>query len=321
MMLLTCRSGESIVDRPGKARKAGVGRVGRLSENRSSLQGRPGVFEEFIEAGIPSLIFWVFVGLGIIVQGIGKSGFAGGVGILTIPLMMLVMPVDKVVACLLPLLILLDFNAIYHHRKNKVWARVLEIWIPSIFGILGGAAVWFWVGRAGVEEYSIEIKRFVGIIAVFFAIYILAKERAMAWIDRLHPGPRSAWAFGIAAGFTSTIAHAAGPIVSLYMFAQGMGKSLFVGTTAWTFTLINLSKLPFYLGIQLIDRDVLLFDLLLVWLIPIGSYLGKWMHDRIPERPFNRVIMVFVFLAGIQLISNVNLIHVTLRYLVRPLLQ
>lgn len=57
--------------------------------------------------------------------------------------MMLVMPVDRVVACLLPLLILLDLNAIYHHRHNKMWRLVLEIWVPSILGILGGAAVWW----------------------------------------------------------------------------------------------------------------------------------------------------------------------------------
>ena len=99
-----------------------------------------------------------------------------------------------------------------------------------------------------------------------------------------------------------------------------MGKSLFVGTTAWTFTLINLTKLPFYISIGLIDKDILFFDLTLLWLIPIGSYLGKWMHDRVSERSFNRVIMVFVLLAGIQLVSNVNLIHLVLRNVLKPLL-
>lgn len=278
------------------------------------------MFEAFIEPGIPVAIFWVFVGLGIIVQGIGKSGFAGGVGILTIPLMMLVMPVDKVVATLLPLLVLLDMNAIYHHRHNKVWSHIWEIYVPSLFGIAAGGILWWWIGHAGVDQYSVEIKRFVGIIAIFFALYIVAKDRALAWVDKIHVGPRSAWLFGSAAGFTSTMAHAAGPIVSLYMFAQGMGKSRFVGTTAWTFTLINISKLPIYFGVGLIRQDVLLFDLALVWLIPIGSYLGKWMHDRIPERPFNRIIMVLVLLAGIQLITNINLVHVVLHKLVAPLI-
>ena len=232
--------------------------------------------------------------------------------------MMLVMPVDKVVASLLPLLILLDFNAIYHHRHNKVWRHVLEIYLPSLAGILLGAVVWWWIGREGVGQYSIAIKRFVGVVAVFFAIYILARERAMRWVKHFHFGPRSAWVFGSLAGLTSTIAHAAGPIVSLYLFAQGMGKSLFVGTTAWTFTLINLTKLPVYVAVGLVRNDVLVFDAVLIGLIPLGSYLGKWMHDRIPEQIFNRVIMIFVLLAGIQLITNVNLVHRTLDTIVRP---
>ena len=279
------------------------------------------MFDQFIEPGIPAVVFWVFVGLGIIVQGISKSGFAGGVGVLTIPLMMLVMPVDRVVACLLPLLILLDLNAIYHHRYNKVWKRIFEIYIPACVGILIGSAVWWWIGREGVAVYAVPIKRFVGVVAILFACYIFSKERAMAWATRFRTGPRTAWGVGLASGFTSTIAHAAGPIVSFYMFAQGMGKTLFVGTTAWTFTLINLTKLPFYVAVGLVTTEILMFDLVLIWLIPIGSYLGKWMHDRISEKSFNRVIMVLVFLAGFQLITNTNLVLWALRNLVEPIVQ
>lgn len=265
------------------------------------------MLESFIEPGMPVFVFWIMVGAGILIQGIGKSGFAG-VNILTIPLMVLVMPVEKVVACLLPLLVLMDLNAIYHHRRNKSWKHIRAICIPALFGILAGAAVWWWIGQEGVESYSIALKRFIGVIAIVFAVYIIARERALHWVESIRLGPRSALFVGILSGFTSTLAHAAGPIVSLYIFSKGMGKSMFVGTVAWIFTFINISKLPFFFGIGLINRDILLFDLSLVWLVPIGSYLGKWMHDRISETLFNRIIMVMVLFAGIQLVINVNLL-------------
>ena len=263
------------------------------------------MFESFIEPGMPVTVFWIMVGAGIIIQGIGKSGFAG-VNVLTIPLMVLVMPVEKVVACLLPLLVLLDLNAIYHHRSNKSWKHIRAICIPALFGIMAGAALWWWIGQEGVEAYSSALKRFIGIIAIVFAVYIIARERALHLVESLKPGPKSAVLVGVLSGFTSTLAHAAGPIVSLYVFAQGMGKSMFVGTVAWIFTFINISKLPLFFGIGLIDREILLFDLCLVWLVPIGSYLGKWMHDRISETVFNRIIMVMVLFAGIQLVINVT---------------
>lgn len=264
---------------------------------------------EFVDPGVPRAVFWLFVGAAIVIQGISKSGFAGGAGILSLPLMLLVMPVDKVAATLLPLLILCDMNAIYIHRRNVVWRKVMAVYLPSIAGIFLGALVWWWIGREGVQQYAAAIKRFVGVIAILFAVYIIGKETAMAWVERVRLGVRTGVVAGIAAGFTSTIAHAAGPIVSLYFFSQNLGKTLFVGTVAWTFTLINLTKLPFYVGVGLIRRDVLVFDLFLVWLIPIGSYLGKWMHHRVSESAFNRVILVLTLIAGVQLVCNVNLVR------------
>ncbi|MDX9973478.1 MAG: sulfite exporter TauE/SafE family protein, partial [FCB group bacterium] len=106
-----------------------------------------------------------------------------------------------------------------------------------------------------------------------------------------------------------------GPIVGLYIFAQDLGKSLFVGTTAWTFTLINLTKLPFYFLIGLIDTNVLLFDLILVPLIPVGSYLGKWMHQRVPERPFNWIVFTLTFVAGVQLLFRIDVLRLALEAL------
>jgi len=270
------------------------------------------MLEGFVLAGIPAGVFWIFVGLAIVIQGISKSGFAGGAGILSLPLMMLVMPVDKVAATLLPLLILCDFNALYHHWHNKVWRKVLEIYLPACAGIVLGALVWWWAGQEGVEAYQGPIKRFVGVIALLFGVYIGARERSLRWAAAHHPGWKTAGVAGVSAGFTSTIAHAAGPIVSLYLFAQGLGKSLFVGTVAWTFTLINLTKLPFYVWTGLIDRQVLYFGLFLVPLIPVGSFLGHWMHHRVAERRFNRIIMVLTLLAGVQLVLDLNLVLVFL---------
>ncbi len=275
------------------------------------------MIDNFILPGVSPVLFWLFVSAAVIIQGISKSGFAGGAGVLSLPLMMLVMPVDKVAATLLPLLILLDMNAIYHHRHNKNWQVIRQIYVPALVGIALGALVWWRIGHAGVETYGDYIKRFVGVMAVFLAFYILAKEASLEWVRGKKAGPRIGWAAGIFAGFSSTIAHAAGPIVSLFVFSQDMGKTLFVGTVAWTFTLINLTKLPVYVAVDLIDLSVLRFDLMLVPLVPLGSWLGKWMHYRVSESLFNRIIMTLTLITGLQLVFNVNLIKGALDLLLR----
>ncbi|HDP34492.1 MAG TPA: sulfite exporter TauE/SafE family protein [Candidatus Hydrogenedentes bacterium] len=275
------------------------------------------MLSNYILPGVSPVVFWLFVSAAVIIQGVSKSGFAGGAGVLSLPLMMLVMPVDKVAATLLPLLILLDINAIYHHRRNKDWRVIRRIYIPSIVGIVLGALAWWYIGSAGIETYGGYIKRFVGVMAIFLAFYILAKEASLEWVRGKKAGVGIGWGAGIFAGFSSTIAHAAGPIVSLYVFSQDMGKTLFVGTVAWTFTLINLTKLPFYVAVDLIDFSVLRFDALLIPLVPVGSWLGKWMHYRVSESLFNRIIMTLTLLAGVQLLFNINLVKTALE-LLRP---
>jgi uncharacterized membrane protein YfcA len=260
-------------------------------------------------------MFWAYCGAAVIVQGISKSGFAGGAGILSLPLMLLVMPADRMVAALLPILILCDFNALYHHWHNRDWGVVLAIYLPACVGIALGVGAWWWMGRMGVEAWNPLLKQLVGVLAIVFAAYLAMKEFALAWVARHRFGPVAAWVLGTGAGFTSTLAHAAGPLVSLYVFSQGLGKTLFVGTVAWTFTLINLTKLPFYVAIGMIDRDVLLFDALLVPLIPLGSWLGHWMHHRVAESAFNRIILALTLLAGIQAIADTNFILAALRWL------
>ena len=94
------------------------------------------MFSAFSEPDIPPLMFWAFCAAAVLFQGISKSGFAGGLGILSVPLMALVMPVDKTAAALLPILILCDFNAIYYHRRNCEWRHVWRIYLPSLLGIV-----------------------------------------------------------------------------------------------------------------------------------------------------------------------------------------
>ncbi len=265
------------------------------------------MFDTFINPGIPPVIFWLFVGTAIILQGIGKSGLAGA-GVLSLPLMMMVMPVDKVAATMLPLLCLCDYNAIYHHRRNVVWKQVWLVFLPSIIGIGIGTYLWWRMGQAGIEAYSVPLKRFVGIVALVFGIYIVAKEQSLGWVAHHKAGPKMGVFTGILAGVSSTLVHAASPIVSLYLFSQGFGKTLFVGTMAWTFAFINTAKLPSYAAIGMLSSDVLYFDLFLIPLIPIGSYMGKWLLHTVSESHFNRAMMVLTIFAGLQLLFNIQLI-------------
>ena len=58
------------------------------------------------------------------------------------------------------------------------------------------------------------------------------------------PGRATGAGFGIAAGVTTTVANAAGPIMSIYLLAQRLPKEDFIAAGVWFFFLVNLIYIP-----------------------------------------------------------------------------
>ena len=64
------------------------------------------------------LLFYFYASIGVILFGISKGGFAGPIAILSIPIMAIVMSPIKAAAILLPVLLLMDFVALYIYWKK-----------------------------------------------------------------------------------------------------------------------------------------------------------------------------------------------------------
>jgi uncharacterized protein len=83
----------------------------------------------------------------------------------------------------------------------------------------------------------------LGAIAVAFSPSFFLRGRTRA------PRPQSAWRGGLIgalSGFTSTIAHAGGPPASMYLLPLRLDRTVFVGTTVFFFSAVNLMKLVPY---------------------------------------------------------------------------
>src|SRR5699024_1639264 len=70
--------------------------------------------------------------------------------------------------------------------------------------------------------------------------------------------------YGSAGGFTSMVANAGGPVMSMYFLVMRLGARTFLGTAAWFFAATNLMKLPFSVGLGLITVPALLLNLVLL---------------------------------------------------------
>ena len=89
-----------------------------------------------------SLTFYVVAGLAVLVTGLSKSGFGGGLGVMAVPTMSLFVAPQFAVAVLMPILLAMDVLIVWRYRKS--WSgRVILSLLPGALAGLALGAVFF----------------------------------------------------------------------------------------------------------------------------------------------------------------------------------
>lgn len=248
-------------------------------------------------------MFWLLAIAAVVLFGISKAGFGTGVGILATPLLTLAVPAAQAVAILLPLLILTDLFSMYHYRLRFHRQSILLLLPAAIVGIAAGS---LFFGYFRANERFLQIS--MGILALSFVLFQFFRTVILGAAEARKPGAFEGSLLGAMSGFISTIAHAGGPPVSVYLLPQKLPRDLFVGTTVIFFAAVNLAKLiPYYLlGLfRTIDPITLI---LLAPLTYAGVKLGIRLNRRFTDLWFNRVVYAILFVTGIQLVVGQSLI-------------
>lgn len=107
---------------------------------------------------------------------------------------------------------------------------------------------------------------------------------------------------GIAAGFATMTANAAGPVMALYFLAARVDKARFIGTNAWFFFLVNLSKTPFTTALGLYSPTNLLLVVALIPAVLVGAMFGIWIIGRVTQRQFELVTIGASAIASLALL-------------------
>ncbi|MEM8816491.1 MAG: sulfite exporter TauE/SafE family protein [Pseudomonadota bacterium] len=231
----------------------------------------------------------------VLMFGIAKGGFGGGLGTAAVPLMALVISPIQAAGILLPILCLMDIVTLWAYRGQWQLGELKVLLPASLLGIATGT-VFF-------EVLSPDaIRLCVGLVAVLFTShYCLSKLRpgpdAMADFSRVLGLPA-----GAVAGFTSFIAHAGGPPMNMYLLRRPLSRTEFVATTAVFFALVNYTKLIPYAWLGQLSAANLKTSAALAVFAPLGVYLGVWLHRRVSDRVFFVVVYLFLFVVGVRLI-------------------
>lgn len=253
---------------------------------------------------------WLLLGAGALIVGLAKTALPGGASI-SVGLFALALPAKESTGALLLLLLVGDAMALWVYRRDPDVATLLRL-IPSVLvGIAAGAVFFALVG-------SDVVRSVIGLILLLLVGVTIWRRRraAPAGSSGSADGPGATGAggpsrartalsrasYGSLGGFTTMVANAGGPVMSLYFFAMRMPVVTFLGTAAWFFAVVNVIKLPFSAGLGLITHETLVMDGVLVPLVLLGGLCGAKIARRIPQAAFERVVLGLTVVSALALL-------------------
>jgi uncharacterized membrane protein YfcA len=245
---------------------------------------------------------WVIALLGAFLIGLSKTGFPG-LGMLAISLYSNVFPPVPSAGLVLILLISADIVAVSSFHRHAHWNHLWRLFPWSMSGVVAGYLAVQKLPRQSAGHL-------IGaILAVLGAYQLWQWGRKGKGKGAMGEGPLSpkqhllfAACLGLAAGFTTMVANAAGPIMVIYLLAMGLPKMEFIGTGAWYFLLMNCFKVPFSYSLGFVNFSSLSLDLFLAPLAVAGAFLGKYILPYVPQRLFELMALLLTLAASLKLL-------------------
>lgn len=258
-----------------------------------------------------TISMWEFVALAAAAALVGFSKTAvSGANTVSLAVFAAVLPARESTGVLLPILIVGDTIAVLTYRRHAHWPTLWRLFPAVAGGVVIGTVFMLWA-----DDGAVRVS--IGSILLLMAGVTIWRRRQSTKGDAGQEdtpeedapeetaslkGRVKARSYGVLGGFTTMVANAGGPVMSLYLLSAGFRKLGFLGTSAWFFLIVNTSKVPFSVGLGLIDRESLLLDALLVLFVLPGAVIGKLCVDRIDQQVFERLVIGATVLGGLQLL-------------------
>ncbi len=248
---------------------------------------------------------WALVFLSAFLVGVSKTGITG-LAILSVAIMASVLPGQDSVGTMLIVLICGDVFAVLFYRRHADWSHLLRLFPSTAAGVVVGAltlyALKLYLGKIDNSTASHLIGAIlVVLILIDFARRWLQKGQADA-MPGLLKKRWAGWGTGLIAGFTTMLANAAGPVMTLYLLAAQLPKITFLGTTAWFFLILNLFKVPFSILLGMINFSSAGIALPMLPFVVVGAITGRWLMKYIDEKSFVLIALGLALIAGLKLL-------------------
>ena len=248
-------------------------------------------------------LFWI--GLSLFMIGMSKGGFP--VGAIALPILILVWPSQAqaaraAVGFMLPLLCVMDIIALSFYWRKVQWRRLVFLMPATVVGVAVASFLFVSDEAALIAVSDRALKIMIGGLGILFVVYFAAKRWILRHLHASQPNWAKGSVFGFAAGITSTLAHAAGPVMQMYLLPQQLEKKSFAGTSCAFFWMLNLIKLLPFVMLGRIQPDNLKLGAALLPVIPLGVAFGWWLTHKTEQKHYTALIYLVLLITSVTLI-------------------
>lgn len=213
------------------------------------------------------------------------AGFGGAVVML--PVLVWAFGVRDAIPILTVAQLMGNLSRVGLNRHELDWRAVRRFGL----GAVPAAAV------GGVVFATAPAAALVRVLGVF--LLLMVAYRHTPWGKRAKMSLQGFLPLGAVSGLLSAVLGTVGPFAAPFFLAFGLVKGAYIGTEAMTAVVMHITKLGVYGSYALLGLQTVLAGAAIGVVMLLGSYLGKRILDRVPERVFPLIIEGVLVAAGL----------------------
>lgn len=220
----------------------------------------------------------------------GATGF--GAGVVAIPLLALVLPLNVVIPVITTLGIVASFGQSLREFRYVDWRALRGLALPSAIGLALG--LWLFASL----DQALLLRAFASFI-IAYGLWSLVPRAPATRVP-----PRSlAAAVGGTGGLVATLfGGMAGPFYAIYLRALNMDKRRFRASMSSVLLALGLVRAAGYGGLGFYDRRALAVLVLCAPVMGLAMLAGDRWHARLEQARFERVVALLLAASGIALL-------------------
>jgi len=218
------------------------------------------------------------------------TGFGGAAVLL--PMLVFVFGVREAVPILTVAQLIGNGSRVWFNRRELDW-RVVG-WFA-----LGGVPMAL---LGGVLFAHAPLRALTRVLGAFLILIVVIRHTPKRKAFRT---PLKGFAvIGAVSSFLSALLGSVGPLMAPFFLAYGLVKGAYIGTEALSTVVMHVAKLIAYRESAVLPAHAVVSGLALGPIMVAGSFAGKRVVDRLPERVFVLIIDATLLAAGVMFLTG-----------------